>query len=60
MLILQSFDTHPLNWSRDCTPSRIRMCVKPISRMNSSFECSDSVGIVFVTRNMVLMMSCEE
>jgi len=28
--------------------------------MNSSFECSDNVGIDLVTRNMVLMMSCDE
>lgn len=60
MLILQSLEIQPLNWSSDCTPSRIRICVKPISRMNSSLECSDSVGILFVTRNMVLMMSWAE
>jgi hypothetical protein len=36
------------------------MCVKPISRMNSSLACSDRIGIVFVTLNMVLMMSWHE
>ena len=41
-------------------PSRIRMWVKPISRTNSSFVCSLSEGIVFVTLNMLLMMSWEE
>lgn len=60
MLILQSFDTQPLSCTSDCTPSKMRMCVNPISRMNSNLECSESVGIVLVTRNMVLMMSWEE
>lgn len=36
------------------------MCVKPISLMYSSFECSDNVGMDLVTRNMVLMISCDE
>ena len=60
MLILHSFATQPLNCRSVCTPSSMRICVKPISLMNSSFECSDSEGIVFVTRNIVLMMSCDE
>ncbi len=60
MLILQSLAKQPLNWRKLCTPSNILMCVKPISLMNSSFECSERVGIVLVTRNMVLMMSCDE
>ena len=60
MLILQSLDTQPLSCSNDCTPSKMRMWVNPISRMNSNLECSDKVGMVFVTRNMVLMMSWEE
>lgn len=60
MLILHSFAKQPLSCRKDCTPSRIRIWVKPISLMNSSFECSESVGIVLVTRNIVLMMSCDE
>lgn len=60
MLILHSFEIHPLSCSRVCTPSRMRIWVKPISLMNSSFECSDNDGIVLVTRNIVLIMSCEE
>lgn len=60
MLILQSFEMQPLNCSSDCTPSKTRMCVNPISLMNSNLECSESVGMVLVTRNMVLMISCEE
>ena len=36
------------------------MCVNPISLMNSNFECSERVGMVLVTRNIVLMMSCDE
>ena len=57
MLILHNFPRHPLSCKNVCTPSRIRMCVKPITLMNSSLECSDRVGIVLVTRNIVLMMS---
>ena len=60
MLIWHSFARQPLNCRNDCTPSRMRMCVKPISLMNSSFECSESVGMVLVTRNIVLIMSCDE
>ena len=60
MLILHSLAKQPLNCRKLCTPSRILMWVKPISLMNSSLECSESVGIVLVTRNIVLMMSCEE
>lgn len=60
MLILQSLATHPLSCTNVCNPSRIRICVNPISLINSSFECSDSVGIVLVTRNIVDMISCEE
>jgi hypothetical protein len=41
-------------------PSKIRMCVKPISRTNSSFVCSLRDGIVFVTLNILLMMSWDE
>jgi hypothetical protein len=36
-------------------PSRMRICVKPISRTNSSFVCSLRDGIVFVTLNILLM-----
>lgn len=60
MLILHSLARQPLSCRKVCRPSNIRMWVKPISLMNSSFACSDSVGIVFVTRNIVLMISCEE
>lgn len=60
MLILQSLATQPLNCRSDCTPSKMRICVNPISLMNSSFECSDSVGIVLVTRNIVLIISWDE
>jgi hypothetical protein len=60
MLILQSFAMQPLNWRKVCTPSKIRMWVKPISLMNSSLECSERVGMVLVTLNIVLMMSCDE
>ncbi len=60
MLILHNFARQPLSCRKDCTPSRMRIWVKPISLMNSSFECSESVGIILVTRNIVLMMSCEE
>jgi hypothetical protein len=28
--------------------------------MNSSFECSDKTGMLLVTLNIVLMMSCDE
>lgn len=57
MLSLHSFATQPASCRYVCIPSRIRMCVKPISRMNSSLVCSESSGMVFVTLNMVLMMS---
>ncbi|KAG5287969.1 hypothetical protein I7I48_10010 [Histoplasma ohiense] len=57
MLIRHSLARHPLSCTSVCTPSNIRMCVKPISLMNSSLVCSESVGIVFVTRNIVLIMS---
>ena len=60
MLIRQSFATQPLNCRNVWTPSNIRMCVNPISLMNSSLECSGNVGMVLVTLNMVLMMSCDE
>jgi hypothetical protein len=60
ILILHSLARQPDNCRKVCTPSSMRMWAKPISLMNSSFECSVSVGIVFVTRNIVLMMSCEE
>lgn len=36
------------------------MCVNPIIRMNSSFECSDNESSDLVTLNMVLMMSWDE
>jgi hypothetical protein len=57
MFSLQSFATQPANWRYVCMPSRMRICVKPISRTNSSFVCSLRDGIVFVTLNMLLMMS---
>jgi len=57
MLSLQSFATQPANWRYVCMPSRMRICVKPISRTNSSFVCSLRDGIVFVTLNILLMMS---
>lgn len=60
MLILQSFATQPESWRYVCTPSRILMWVKPISLMNSSFACSERTGMVFVTLNIVLMMSWHE
>lgn len=60
MLILQSLARQPLSCRKVWTPSNIRMCVKPISLMNSSFECSDRVGIDLVTLNIVLMISCDE
>lgn len=60
MFSLQSLATQPANWRYVCMPSRMRMWVKPISRTNSSFVCSLRDGIVFVTLNILLMMSCEE
>jgi hypothetical protein len=60
MLILQSFATQPLNWRNVWTPSNIRIWVNPISLINSSFECSDKTGMLFVTLNIVLMISCDE
>ena|SRR5438046_698868 len=60
ILILHNFATHPLSCTKVWTPSRMRMCVNPISLMNSNFECSERVGMVLVTRNIVLMMSCDE
>jgi hypothetical protein len=60
MLILQSFATQPLNWRNVWTPSNIRIWVNPISLINSSFECSDKTGMLLVTLNIVLMISCDE
>lgn len=60
MLILHSLARHPQSCRYVCTPSKIRICVKPISRINSSLACSESVGKVFVTRNMVVIRSCVE
>lgn len=57
MLILLSLAIQPDSCRYVCTPSRIRICVKPISLMNSSFACSESEGMVLVTLNMVLTMS---
>src|SRR5579871_2776157 len=57
MFILVSRARQPESCMYVCTPSRMRMCVKPISRVYSSFACSDNVGIVLVTLNMVLIMS---
>jgi hypothetical protein len=60
ILILQSFATQPLNWRNVWTPSNIRIWVNPISLINSSFECSDKTGMLLVTLNIVLMISCDE
>jgi hypothetical protein len=74
MLILHSRAMHPESCNRVCTPSRILMCVNPIScrrqnslqpvdgrtRMNPSFACSERESIDLVTRNMVLIMSWHE
>lgn len=60
MLSLHSLAIQPASCRYVCTPSKMRICVNPISRMNSSFVCSLSVGIVLVTLNMVEMMSWEE
>lgn len=57
MLVLHRRATHPESCKKVWTPSRMRICVKPISLMNSSFACSDNVGIVLVTLNIVLIMS---
>ena len=60
MFSLQSFAMQPASCRYVCTPSRMRMCVKPISRTNSNLVCSESESMVLVTLNMVEMMSWDE
>jgi len=60
MFNLHNFAMQPESCKYVCTPSKILMCVKPISLMNSSLECSDRDGMDFVTLNMVLIMSWQE
>ena len=54
---LHNLATHPLNCNNVCTPSRIRIWQNPISRMNSNRACSLNPSTLFVTRNIVLIIS---
>lgn len=51
-----SLATRPLSWSSVSRPSRTRMCVKPISLMNSSLSSSGS-SATFARRKRVPTMS---